>query len=108
MPAAPASSVEEQNAIESAKQYLAISGFSRKGLIQQLSSPAGDAYPLAVATEAVESLQINYNEEAAQSAKQYLTISGFSRNGLIQQLESDAGDGYTYAQAVYGVDQAGL
>ena len=101
-------SSEEQNAVDSATQYLAISAFSRKGLIQQLSSAAGDGYPLAVATEAVDSMHIDYDEQAVKAAKQYLAISPFSHDGLIEQLESDAGDGYTHAEAVYGVDQVGL
>jgi hypothetical protein len=42
-----------QNAIESAKQYLAISGFSRNGLIQQLESDAGDGYTYAQAVYGV-------------------------------------------------------
>jgi hypothetical protein len=100
--------VEEQNAIKAANQYLESSAFSRKGLIQQLSADAGSGFPLAVATHAVDSLNINYNEQAAKAAKQYLESSAFSRNGLIQQLDSDAGSGFTYAQAVYGVDHAGL
>ncbi len=59
-----------------------------------------------MATDAVDSMHVNYDEQAAKAAKQYLAISAFSHNGLIEQLESDAGDGYTHAEAVYGVDQA--
>jgi len=33
-----------QNAVQSAKQYLSISGFSCDGLVEQLSSQAGDKY----------------------------------------------------------------
>jgi predicted 3-demethylubiquinone-9 3-methyltransferase (glyoxalase superfamily) len=56
----------------------------------------------------VDSLHINFNEQAAKAAKNYLSISGYSRKGLIEQLESDAGDGFTHSQAVYGVNKAGL
>lgn len=100
--------VAQQNAIDSAKNYLTISGFSRAGLIQQLSSSAGDGFAKADATFAVDHIQANWNDQAAKSAKNYLTISSFSRAGLIQQLESSAGDGFTHAQAVYGVNQTGL
>ncbi|MBN3781702.1 MULTISPECIES: Ltp family lipoprotein [Burkholderia] len=97
----------QNNAVRSAKQYLSIQGFSRKGLIQQLSSDAGDGYKVADATAAVDSLNVDWNREAVRSAKQYLSIQGFSCKGLINQLSSSAGDGYTASQATYGAKQAG-
>lgn len=97
----------QNNAVRSAVQYLSISGFSRNGLIQQLSSDAGDGYKVADATVAVDSLNIDWNKQAVKSAKQYLSISGFSCKGLIEQLSSGAGDGYTKTQATYGAQQAG-
>ena len=95
------------NAIRSAKQYLSISGFSRDGLIQQLSSDAGDGYEIGDATFAVDSLNVDWNSQAVRSAKQYLSISGFSCDGLIEQLSSEAGDKYTLSQASFGAQQAG-
>lgn len=97
----------QRNAVRSATNYLSISGFSRAGLIQQLSSDAGDGYPVADATIAVDSLGVDWNENAVRSAKQYLEVSGFSCKGLIQQLSSSAGDKYTIKQATYGAHQAG-
>jgi hypothetical protein len=107
-PTAKPLSAEEQNAIRSAQGYLEFTAFSRKGLIRQLSSDAGDGYSVKAATRAVDSLHINFNEQAYKSAKNYLQMTGFSRKGLIQQLESDAGEGFTHSQAVYGVNKAGL
>jgi hypothetical protein len=98
----------QNSAVRSAKQYLSISGFSRTGLIRQLSSDAGDGYDIADATMAVDSLNIDWNTQAVRSAKQYLSISGFSCKGLINQLSSSAGDGYTVSQATYGAQQAGV
>ncbi|RZG78359.1 hypothetical protein EXE10_18235 [Acinetobacter sp. WCHAc060033] len=95
------------NAVRSANQYLSVAGFSRKGLIDQLSSEYGDGYSKADATAAVDSLSIDWNEQAVRSANQYLSISGFSCNGLIEQLSADAGDKYTKKQASYGAQQAG-
>ncbi|WP_103334054.1 Ltp family lipoprotein [Pseudotabrizicola formosa] len=97
----------QKNAVRSAELYLSISGFSRVGLIQQLSSSAGDGYSVADATAAVDSLSVDWNTQAARSAAIYLQISGFSCNGLIQQLSSSAGDNYTQSQATYGAQQAG-
>jgi len=97
----------QSNAARSATQYLSISGFSRRGLIEQLSSGSGDGYNVADATAAVDSLSVNWDEQAARSAKQYLEMSGFSCKGLIEQLSSAAGDRYTASQAAYGAKQAG-
>ncbi|OWS74392.1 hypothetical protein CBW22_18700 [Pantoea sp. VS1] len=97
----------QNNAVRSAKQYLSMAGFSRNGLIQQLSSDAGDGYEISDATVAVDSLNIDWNQEAVKSAKHYLNMMGFSCKGLIQQLSSSAGDKYTVDQATYGAKQAG-
>jgi hypothetical protein len=97
----------QKNAVRSAEQYLSISGFSRAGLIDQLSSSAGNGYSVSDATVAVDSLSVDWNENAARSAKQYLDISGFSCAGMIEQLSSRAGNKYTKSQATYGAHQAG-
>lgn len=97
----------QQNAVRSAKQYLSMQGFSRDGLIQQLSSEYGDSYRITDATVAVDSMGIDWNRQAIRSAKQYLDMQGFSCKGLIQQLSSSAGDKYTVNQATYGATQAG-
>lgn len=95
----------QKNAVRSAKQYLSFQGFSRKGLIRQLSSSYGDNYNVTDATIAVDSLNIDWRKQAMRSAKNYLSIQGFSCQGLIRQLSSDAGDGYTQSQASYGARQ---
>ncbi|MBK0127824.1 Ltp family lipoprotein [Pantoea sp. S61] len=97
----------QTNAVRSAKQYLSMMGFSRDGLINQLSSDAGDGFDISDATVAVDSLNVDWNQEAVRSAKQYLTMMGFSCKGLIQQLSSSAGDKYTVDQATYGAKHAG-
>ncbi|QOW23301.1 Ltp family lipoprotein [Lysobacter avium] len=95
------------NAIRSANQYLSFQGFSRDGLIEQLSSDYGDGYIVADATTAVDSLTVDWNEQAVRSARQYLSMQGFSCKGLIEQLSSSAGDKYTVSQATHGARQAG-
>lgn len=97
----------QRNAVRSARQYLDMTGFSRSGLIDQLSSSAGDGYSVADATAAVDSLSVNWNENAEKSARQYLSMQGFSCNGLVDQLSSSAGDKYTVDQAKHGARQAG-
>ena len=97
----------QKNAVRSANSYLDMTGFSRDGLISQLSSPYGDGYSLGDATAAVDSLSVDWNAQAVRSAQQYLSMMGFSCRGLIDQLSSDAGDKYTVGQATYGAQQAG-
>jgi len=97
----------QKNAVRSASSYLSMQGFSRDGLIEQLSSPYGDSYDVADATRAVDSLSVDWNAQAARSAESYLNMMGFSCNGLIEQLSSDYGDKYTNSQATYGAQQAG-
>ena len=89
-PAEPEVTAGQENARRSAEQYLETSPFSRKGLIQQLSSDAGEGYSKAEAIYAVNHIDVDWNEQAAKAAKNYLDISPFSRQGLIEQLESDA------------------
>lgn len=107
-PKAPELTKSQENAVKSAENYLSFAPFSRNGLIRQLSSDAGDGYPKADATFAVDSIDVDWNEQAAKAAKNYLDMTSFSRQGLIEQLSSDAGDGYTVEQATFGVDKAGL
>jgi hypothetical protein len=97
----------QKNAVRSANNYLSMTGFSRDGLIEQLSSSYGEGYDRADATAAVDSLSVDWNIQAKRSAEQYLAMMGFSCNGLIEQLSSDAGDKYTQSQAAYGAQQAG-
>ena len=97
----------QKNAVRSAKQYLNVMGFSRSGLIDQLSSDAGDGYDISDATVAVDSLDIDWNQQAVKSAKQYLSVMGFSCKNLIEQLSSSDGDKYTIEQATYGAKRTG-
>lgn len=97
----------QKNAARSAEQYLKFAGFSRSGLIRQLSSAVGDNYEVTDATVAVDSLNIDWNKQAIRSAKEYLGFQGFSCKGLIRQLSSETGSGYTVEEATYGAQQAG-
>ena len=101
---------EEENAIAAAENYLDLMPFSKKGLIEQLSSDAGDGYPQDVAEKAVEHIEsdVDWNEQAAKAAKNYQDLMPMSRSEMINQLSSDAGDGFTKEQAEHGADEVGL
>ena len=98
---------QQKNAAKMAERYLQISGFSKQGLINQLSSKAGSNFEEKDAEIAVNSMDVDWNEQAAQSAKQYMKIMDFSCKGLINQLASKAGSGYTEEEARYGAQKAG-
>lgn len=97
----------QKNAVRSAEAYLTMQGFSRTGLIEQLSSPYGEGYEVADATRAVDSLTVDWNAQAVRAAEAYLVMMGFSCAGLIEQLSSDSGEGFSAEQARYGAEQAG-
>ena len=71
----------QKNALESAQNYIDMSGFSKAGLIQQLSSSAGEGYSKADATFAANHVDANWNKEAVEAAKNYLDIDADSKAG---------------------------
>jgi hypothetical protein len=95
----------QRNALQSAHGYIDLAGFSKAGLIQQLSSSAGEGYSRADATYAANHVGADWNQEAVESAQSYLDMTGFSRSGLIEQLSSSAGEKFTPAQARYAVNK---
>lgn len=109
-PAAPQYTVAQQQAIDAAQSYLSEGqGFSYAGLIQQLDSPDGNGFTTADATVAVNSLTVNWNQQAVEAAKGYMqTEPGWSACSLVQQLDSPDGSQFTQAQAEYAVGQVGL
>lgn len=96
----------QANALRSAESYLSFSGFSKKGLVNQLTSDI-EGYDKADAEWAVRQLDVDWNQQAVRSAESYLEFTSFSRSGLINQLTADI-EGYTKAQAEYAADAVGL
>jgi len=90
------------NARRTAESYLEYTAFSRSGLIKQLEF---EGYTTAAATVAVDSLDVDWNDQAVKSAKNYLELQGFSHSGLVNQLEFE---GYTPEQAEHGATAAGV
>ena len=98
---APELTLEQKNAVKKAESYVAFSGFSRSGLIEQLEY---EGFSTDAATFAADYINVDWNEEAAQKAKSYMEFSSFSRSGLIEQLEYE---GFTCEQAEYGAAAVG-
>jgi hypothetical protein len=97
-----------QNALDSARDYLDYTAFSRLGLIDQLSSQYGEGYKVGDATWAVDQLHEDWKAQAVLSARGYLDYDSFSRQGLIDQLSSPYGEQFTVEEATYAVDKIGL
>lgn len=93
-------SADQANAVGSAESYLRYSAFSRTGLIAQLEY---EGFTPSDSTYAVDSLNVDWFEQAAKSAESYLEYSSFSRQGLYDQLIYE---GYSPAEAEYGVDKS--
>lgn len=91
----------QENALAQAENYISMSGFSYSGLIKQLEF---EGFTTADATWAVDTLAVDWNEQAARKAKEYMDMSSFSRDGLIQQLEFE---GFTAEQAAAGAAAVG-
>ena len=91
----------QENALQAGQNYVDTLAFSKAGLIQQLSSSAGDGYSKADATFAANNVDADWNEEAVEAAQNYLDTMPMSQDALIQQLSSSAGDKFTPAQAQY-------
>lgn len=90
----------QENAIDQANNYLDMSAFSRKGLIDQLKF---EGFGPKVAAFAVDYINPDWNVQAAKKAKEYLEMSSFSKSGLVDQLKFE---GFTDAQATHGANQA--
>jgi hypothetical protein len=94
--------VSQSNARDKAESYLAMTAFSRTGLIKQLQF---EGFSKADSTYGVDATHTNWNEQAALKAQSYLDMTSFSRSSLISQLKFE---GFTTAQAKYGVKSVGL
>jgi hypothetical protein len=95
----------QQQAVDAAEAYLSEGqGFSREGLLGQLTSSAGNGFEQADAEFAINHLNPNWDAQAVDAASSYLSEGqGFSQQGLVQQLTSSAGSGFTEAQAEYAI-----
>jgi hypothetical protein len=96
--------------MDAAQNYLDLgTGFSKEGLLKQLTSSYGNGFSEKDAEFAVSYLKPDWNAQAVEAAKGYMNLNtGFSRASLIQQLTSSYGSGFTEAQAEYAADKVGL
>lgn len=94
-------SLEYQNALSKAHDYLSFTSFSYSGLIDQLEY---EEFSTEAATYAADNCGADWNEQAVKKAQSYLDFTSFSRQGLIDQLLYE---GFTQEQAEYGASSVG-
>ena len=75
--------------IKTIKQYLKKLAFSEKSLIDQL---VYDGYPKSEASEAIDSLDIDWNEQAVKWAKDFLDYYVVSNDRIYDLLEEEGFD----------------
>ena len=97
----PEYTLAQENAIRSAQSYVDFTGFSRKGLIEQLEF---EEFTTEEAEFAVDHIDVDWKEEAAEDAESYLELTSFSRSQLRDQL---AFEGYTKKQIAYALKKVG-
>ena len=104
-PAGPSLTGGQQQAVDSAESYLSEGqGFSKQGLLNQLTSSFGEGFSKSDAEFAIKYLKPNWDKQAVDSANGYLSEGqGFSEQGLLQQLTATAGEGFTEAQGEYAI-----
>lgn len=86
----------EENALQSAKDYLSFTHFSYTGLISQLEF---EGYSSSECKYAADNCGADWYDQAAGSAKDYLAFMSFSKKGLVDQLIYE---GFTKEEAEYG------
>lgn len=97
----PKLTVGQENAISKAKSYLAYSGFSRTGLIEQLEY---EGFSTEDSTFGADNAGADWNAECAEKAKSYMDYSAFSRDGLAEQL---AYEGFQQTEIDFGLAAVG-
>jgi hypothetical protein len=97
----PSATIGERNAVNAAKNYVSIMGFSYNSLVEQLKF---EGYTDSEATYGANNCGADWNEECAESASNYLSTMSFSRESLKEQLEYE---GFTASQIEYGLSSVG-
>lgn len=98
----PKTTVSQDNALRTAKDYLSFMAFSHEGLVDQLEY---EGFSNEDAVWAADNCGADWMEQAEKSAESYLDLMGFSRSELIDQLVYE---GFTQEQAEHGADSVGL
>lgn len=100
---APEVSAEYTSALNKATLYATTMSMSKKGVYDQLVSPAGEKFSAAAAQYAVDNVKADWNANALAKAKTYQSQMSMSPSAIHDQLTSDAGEKFTQAEADYAI-----
>ena len=100
---APEVPAEYTSALNKATLYATTMSMSKKGVYDQLVSPAGEKFSAAAAQYAVDNVKADWNANALAKAKTYQTTMSMSPSAIHDQLTSDAGEKFTQAEADYAI-----
>lgn len=85
-----------------AENYLDYTAFSNSGLVEQLEF---EGFSQEHASYAVDTVSVDWQEQAVTMAQNYLDYSSFSKQELIDQLIFE---GFSSEHANYAVSQVGF
>jgi hypothetical protein len=100
---APEVPAEYTSALNKATVYATTMSMSKKGVYDQLVSPAGEKFSANAAQYAIDNVKADWNANALAKAKTYQSTMSMSPSAIHDQLTSDAGEKFTQAEADYAI-----
>lgn len=76
---------------------------SKAGLLDQLTSPAGEQLSAAAGQYAVDNVKADWNANALGKARTYQTTMSMSTTAIREQLTSSAGEKFLPSEAGYTI-----
>ena len=100
---APAVPTEWTTAVTKAQTYVDTLSFSKEGLFDQLTSEHAEKYSAEAAQYAVDTIVVDWNEEALEAAIAYQRDMAMSPEAIRDQLVHPNGNKFTQEEADYAV-----
>lgn len=101
--AQPAVPVEYTSALKKAESYSSLMHMSKAGIYDQLTNEYGEQFAAEAAQYAVDTVQVDWNENALAKAKDYQKTMSMSPAAIHDQLTSAYGEKFTAAEADYAI-----
>lgn len=99
----PKVSAEYTAALNKANTYASVMSMSKAAIYQQLTSDAGEKFPVDAAQYAIDNVKADYNKNALTKAKTYQKQMSMSTDAIKEQLTSDSGEKFTPEEADYAI-----
>lgn len=99
----PKVSAEFNAALSKANSYASTMSMSKDGIYEQLTSEAGEKFPVDAAQYAVDNVKADFNKNALNKAKSYQKQMNMSTDAIKEQLTAAAGEKFTQEEADYAI-----